>query len=120
MTNLNNKIYVQTRANDAPRVFAGRILTIQMGTYATRPLYVAAAQSAFRAVWPDWPIAAQGDDYVISTPGFELLIPTLQDIANPDWISDNWSGPSYNPRQTSAANGSFGQEVPLPSSWTGT
>ena len=119
VTNLNNKIYVQTRANDAPRVFAGRILTITPGTYGTRPLYVAAVQSAFQAVWPDWSIAAQGDDYVINTPGFELLIPTLQDITNPDWISDNWSGPAYDPQRTNAANGSFLQEVPLPGTWTG-
>ena len=119
VTNLNNRIYVQTRVNDAPRVFAGRILTITPGSYATRPLYVAAVESAFRAVWPAWSIAAQGDDYVINTPGFELIIPSLQDITNPDWIRDNWSGPSYDPRQTNAANGYFGYQVPLPGSWTG-
>ena len=68
---------------------------------------------------PSWSIAAQGDDYVINTPGFTLIIPSLQDITNPDWIRDNWSGPSYDPRQTNAANGSFGQALPLPDNWTG-
>ena len=35
------------------------------------------------------------------------------------WASDLWSGPAYTPQQSNAANASFGQQVPLPGSWTG-
>ena len=106
----NNRMYGQTRifTQATGIVFTRYILTIAPGSYATIGAYVAAVQAAFRAVWPTWTISAEGAKYkIITDPTITLIIPSFSDLTNPDWIRDNWTGPSYNPNATNSANPGF-------------
>jgi hypothetical protein len=64
-----------------------------------------------RAVWPTWTITPNGAKYRITTDAnITLIIPSFSDLTNPDWIRDNWTGPSYNPNATNSANPGFMQD----------
>ena len=122
VTGTNNRIYVRTRIFTPATgiVFTGYILTIAPGSYATIGAYIAAVQAAFQAVWPTWTIAPNGAKYRITTDAnITLLIPSFSDLTNPDWIRDNWTGPSYNPNATNSANPGFMEDFSTTGSWDG-
>ena len=48
-----------------------------------------------------------------------LLIPSFSDLTNPDWIRDNWTGPSYDPNATNSANPGFRQDITDMGRWDG-
>jgi hypothetical protein len=119
VTGTNNRIYVLARTARPPS-FTGYILTIAPGSYATIAAYIAAVQAAFRAVWPAWTITPNGDKYRITTDAnITLIIPSFSDLTNPDWIRENWTGPSYNPNATNSANPGFRQDITVAGSWDG-
>jgi hypothetical protein len=122
VTGTNNRLYVRTRifTPGTGIVFTGYILTIAAGSYATIGAYIAAVQTAFQAVWPTWTIAANGDKYRITTDAsITLLIPSFSDLTNPDWIRENWRGPTYDPNATNSANPGFKEDFANPGSWDG-
>ena len=75
----------------------------------------AALQTAFRTIYADW----TGTETTITTPGYGLIIPALEEVNNPAWAKGAWGALAYDPLDSRSLNaffsGSAANQV-----WTGT
>jgi hypothetical protein len=120
VTNLNNRIYVQTRANDAPRVFAGRILTITPGTVRVPDRSTSRRSRApFERSGRTGPSRRRATTTSSTRRASSCSSPACRTSRIPTGSATTGRAPATTRARPTRPTASFGYQVPLPGSWTG-
>ena len=112
---INDRVYVRVTDLFDPEVPPRDLwFTIPPATY-TIATFRTALHTAFRTVYADWVVT----DTTITTPGYRLIIPLLDQINDPAWARNVWGGLAYNPLDSRSLNAFFTGEA-VNQVWTGT
>ena len=112
---INDRVYVRVSDLFDPEVPPrDQWFTIPPATY-TLATFRAALQTAFRTIYVDWTVT----ETTITTPGYRLIIPGLDEVNNPAWAKDVWGGLAYDPLDSRSLNAFFSGSA-VNQVWTGT
>jgi hypothetical protein len=111
---INDRVYVRVSDLFDPEVPPRDLwFTIPPATY-TLATFRAALQTAFRTIYADWTVT----ETTITTPGYRLIIPGLDEVNNPAWAKDVWGGLAYDPLDSRSLNAFFSGSA-VNQVWTG-
>ena len=101
--NINDRVYVRISDLLDPEVPPRDLwFTIPPATY-TLATFPTALQTSFRTIFADWAVAEAS----ITTPGYRLIIPNLDQINDPAWAKNVWGGQAYDPLDSRSLNSFF-------------
>ena len=113
---INDRVYVRVSDLFDPEVPPRDLwFTIPPATY-TLATFRPALQTAFRTIYADWTVT----ETTITTPGYRLIIPGLDEVNNPAWAKDAWGGLAYDPLDSRSLNAFFFSGSAVNHVWTGT
>ena len=101
--NINDRVCVRVSDLFDPEVPPRDLwFTIPPATY-TLATFRTALQTSFRTIFADWAVA----EATITTPGYRLIIPNLDQINDPAWAKNVRGGQAYDPLDSRSLNSFF-------------